>query len=130
MGNYKSVSGQLQNSRQGVILLWRQWKLSSLPSSPLSIYVQSFSTPLTNFIRTLPFSHNPLQIITNQLKENIIQGWLFYVIRSFLQVGFRFHYQLIDFVWISFYFFSFSWSPTVSFFVALYSCVCSCSQIS
>ena len=32
----------------------------------------------------------PLQMITNQLKENIIRWWLLYVIRSFLQVGFRF----------------------------------------
>ena len=35
-----------------------------------------------------------LQMIANQLKGNIILGWLLYVIRSFLQVGFRFQYQL------------------------------------
>ena len=49
-------------------------------------------------------------MITNQLKENIIQGCLLYVIRSFLQVGFRFQYQLINLVWHSIDFFSFSWS--------------------
>ena len=43
----------------------------------------------------------PLQILTNQLKRKIILGWLLYVLRSFLQVGFRFHYQLINLVWLS-----------------------------
>ena len=33
----------------------------------------------------------PLQMITYQLKGNIILGWPLYIIRSFLQVGFRFH---------------------------------------
>ena len=72
----------------------------------------------------------PLQMITIQLKENIIQGWLLYVISSFLQVGFRFQYQLINLLWLSFGFFSFSWSLTICFFVALYSCLCSCPKIS
>ena len=40
-----------------------------------------------------------LQIITNQLKENVIQG-LFHVIRSFHQVGFCSQYQLINLVWL------------------------------
>ena len=72
----------------------------------------------------------PLQMITNQLKENIIQEWLLYVIRSFLQVGFRFQYELINLVWLSFDFFSFSWSLTIWFFMALYSRECSCPNIS
>ena len=38
----------------------------------------------------------PSLMITNQLKEHIIQRGLLYVIRSFLQVGFRFQYQLIN----------------------------------
>ena len=33
---------------------------------------------------------HPLQMITNQFKENMIQGWLLYVVRSFLHVNFRF----------------------------------------
>ena len=53
------------------------------------------------------------------------QGWLSYIIRSFLQVGFRFQYQLINLAWLSIDFFSFSWSLTICFFVASYSCVCS-----
>ena len=69
-------------------------------------------------------------MITNQFKGNIIQRWLSYVIRSFLQVGFRFQYQLINFVWLLFDFFSFSWSFNICFSVALYSCVCSCPKIS
>ena len=39
-----------------------------------------------------------LQMITNQLKENIIQRWLLYVIRLFFQVGFPFQYQLFNLV--------------------------------
>ena len=42
-----------------------------------------------------------LQVITN-LKKDIMQEWLLDVIRSFLQVGFRFQYQLINLVWLSF----------------------------
>ena len=76
-----------------------------------------------------PISNKPpLQMINNQLKENVIQGWLLCVIRPFLQVGFRFQYQLTNLVWLSFDFFLFSWSPTICFFVALYSCVCSCPK--
>ena len=71
-----------------------------------------------------------IHLITNQLKENIIPGWLLYIINSFLQVGFRSQYQLINLVWLSFDFFSFSWSLTICFFVPLYFCVCSCPIIS
>ena len=99
------------------------------PYPHFSIYVQNSSTPLTLDIefQTKPPS---LQMIPNQLRGNIIQEWLLHVIRSFLQVGFRFQYQLIYLVWLSFDFFSFSWSLTIYFFVALYSCVCSCPKIS
>ena len=41
--------------------------------------------PWTSTFKRIP---PPLQMITSQLKEHIIQGWLLYVIRSFLQVGF------------------------------------------
>ena len=70
----------------------------------------------------------PLQMITNQLKENINQGWQLYVTRSFLQAGFRFRYQLINLVWLSFHFSSFSWSLTIWFFVDFYYGVCSCQK--
>ena len=60
----------------------------------------------------------PLQILTNQLKRKIILGWLLYVLRSFLQVGFRFHYQLINLVWLSTDLSSFI---TIYFLVALHS---------
>ena len=49
----------------------------------------------------------------HQLKGKIILGWLLYVIRSFLQVGFHFQYQHIDLVWLSMDFFSFSWSQSL-----------------
>ena len=80
----------------------------------------------SHFKRTSP----PFQMITNQLKKSIIQEWLMYVIRSFLQVGFRFQYQLINLVWLLFDFFSFSWSLTICFFMALYCSVCSYPKIS
>ena len=47
--------------------------------------------PTLELGRKLPL----LQMITNQLKENIIQVLPLYVIRSFLQVGFRLQYQPI-----------------------------------
>ena len=101
-----------------------QWMIHIWPPTPLPIYVQNSSNTLT---LDAQFQVNllPLQMITSQLKENIIQGWLLYVIRSFSQVCFRFQYQFINFVSLSFDFFSFSWSLTICFFVALYSCMCS-----
>ena len=75
-----------------------------LPPLPLWPWTSSFKQSL------LPLS---LQMITNQLeglKENIIQGWLLYVIRSFLQVAFCLQYQLINYLWLSVDFFLFSWS--------------------
>ena len=81
----------------------------SRPSTPLSRYVQDYSTPLTLDVQ---FQTNPLllQIITNQLKENIIQGWLLNIIRSFLQVDLCSQYQLFNLVWLSIDFQPFSWS--------------------
>ena len=58
----------------------------------MSSYVQNCSTLwvwTSNFKPTSPPTLSP-QMINNQLKENIIQGWLLHVIRSFLQVGFVF----------------------------------------
>ena len=76
----------------------------SKPATASSIYVQNSSTPLTLDVQ---FQMSPpLQMRTNQFKESIIQGWLLYVTRSFLQVGFRFQYQLINlallFFWLIF----------------------------
>ena len=87
----------------------------------LPIYVRNSSTPLS---LDAQFPTNPpsfCQVITNQWKENIIQAWLLYVIRSSLQIGFRFQYQLINFIWLSlplpvfpFYFFSlFMWTNKI-----------------
>ena len=90
-----------------MIHIWRLWKLSSFqdPHSLVHLRQKISPPPWSSFKQTLPaFS------IINQLKENIIQGWLLYVIRSFLYVSFRFQYQLINLIWIFFYFFSSSWS--------------------
>ena len=83
--------------------------------TPLSSYVQNSSTALTLDVQfQTNCSPQPLRfpLRTNQLKGNIILGWLLYVIRSFLQVGFRFQYQLINLVWLSIDFFSFSWNQS------------------
>ena len=53
-----------------------------------------------------------------------------YIIKSFLQVVFRFQYQFINLVWLSFDFFSFSLTLTIYFFVALYPYVCSYPKMS
>ena len=89
------------------------------PQSSLSIYVQHSPTPLNLGVQfqTTKQPSPLLQMITRQLKENIIQGWLLYVIRSFFQVGFRFQYQLINLVW------PFGWCLTTCFCVASYSVV-------
>ena len=80
----------------------------------LSCYVQNSSTPLTMDAQlqtnSRPPPSLPLQMATSQLKGNIIQVLLLYVIRSFLQFGFCFQYQLINLVWLSIDFFPFSWS--------------------
>ena len=65
----------------------------SIPYTPLVHLCPKFSHPL-DLWRPILNGLPPLQMMTNQLKENIIQGWLSYVIRSFLQVVFRFQYQL------------------------------------
>ena len=56
----------------------------------------------------LPPSPNDNQSIKR--KHN--PRWLLYVIRSFLQVVFCFQYQLINLVWLSIDFFSFSWNQS------------------
>ena len=61
------------------------FQFSRHPTS-LSIYLQNFFTPLPLDVQLQMIP--PLQMIINQLKENIIQGWLLYVIRSFLQLAF------------------------------------------
>ena len=109
---------------QWMIHIWRPRKLSNF-QDPNSL---AHLRPKLNLLQVSKPQVNllPLQMITSQLKENIIQGWVLYVIRSFFQVCFRFQNQFINFVSPSFDFFSFSWSLTICFFVALYSCVCSC----
>ena len=87
--------------------MWRPWKLSIFqdPRLPLSSYILNSSNPLTLDIQFQ--TKSPLSPNDNH-SGNIILGWLLYVIRYFLQVGFRFQYQLISFVWLSIDFFSLS----------------------
>ena len=60
------------------------------------------------------------QMITNQVKENIIQGWLLFVLRSFFLAGFCFQYQLINFDWLYF--------DSISDFWWLYTLLCIVAQ--
>ena len=69
--------------------------------------------------RSILNDYPSLQLITNQLKENIIQGLLLHVIWPFLQVGSRFQYLLINLVWLSIDFFSFNQSRPQSNFKKL-----------
>ena len=67
--------------------------------------------------------------------EVILKGWYTDDVHENCQVFKTLHppyfqYQLIYFVWLSSDFFWFSWSLTIYFFVALYSFVCSCPEIS
>ena len=104
----------------GMIHVRRPWKLSHFqdPQPPLSIYVQNFPPRVLE----RPISNKPSSGNDNQ-SIKIIQGWLLFIIRPFLQVCFRFQYQLIYLVWLSLDFFSFSWNLTICFFMALYYCV-------
>ena len=91
-----------------------------------SIKIAQFSRPPTPLVQLRPKLFHDLDLgrpILNeppspsandyhQLKGNIILGWLLYVIRCFFQVEFRFQYQLINLVWLSVDFFSFSWSQS------------------
>ena len=63
-------------------------------------------------------------MITNQLKENIIQGWLLYVIRSFLQVAFVFSFNSLILSSFPLPFFHLA-ETSLCFLVPLYSYVCS-----
>ena len=100
-----------------MIHIRRPWKWSNFqdPPHPLSIYVQIFSTLLTLDVQFQMNLLPPLQMKANRLKENIIQEWLLHIITSFLQIGFRSQYQLINLVCFSFDFFLFSWSLTICF---------------
>ena len=128
-GYVKTISKQ-EVTLIGMIHIWRPWKLSSFkdPSPPFFINVQNSTILLT---LDFQFQTNPLSPNDNQsIKRKHNPGWLLYVISSFLQVGYRFQCQLINLLWLFFNFFSFSWSLTIRFFVALYSCVCDCPKIS
>ena len=60
------------------------------PYPSLSIYVKNSSTTLT---LDAQFQTNPPPLFPNDkqsIKKSMIQRWLFYVTRSFLQVGIRF----------------------------------------
>ena len=74
----------------------------SRPPTLLFIYVQNSSSPLIVEVQFQTNPSSPLQVVTNQLKANIIQEWPLYVTSSFPQVGFRFQCQFINLVWLSF----------------------------
>ena len=57
------------------------------PPCPSTSKIRPPPWPWTSNFKRTPL---PLQMITSQLKEKRIQWWILSVIRSFLQVGFRF----------------------------------------
>ena len=77
----------------------------------LSSYVQNNSTTLTldvQFQTNTPTFPNDNYSIKK--KHN---SWMTIICWSFLRVCFRFRYELINLVWLSIDFFSFSWSQTL-----------------
>ena len=75
-----------------MIHIWRPWKLSSFQEPHLP-YPSTSKTlpspwPWTSSFKQTPI---PLQMITNQLEEHIIQGWLLYVVRSWFPFFTSFH---------------------------------------
>ena len=70
--------GLIPQCTLGMIHIWCPWKLSNFQDPPptLSIYVQDSSTLLTSDIQ-FQMTRPPLQMIRNELKENVIQGWLY-----------------------------------------------------
>ena len=76
----KRRSGIFIVTKGWLIYIWRPWKLSNFQDSPpLLVHRPYSSTPLTLDVQfqTNPLLTPSLQMIANQLKENIIQGWLF-----------------------------------------------------
>ena len=118
-----------------MIHIWCPWKLSNFQEPPppcpsLSKILQS-PWPWMLDIQFIANLIHSLQMIICQLKENIIHRWILSkCYQVLLHVGFHFQYQLINLIWLSFDFFSFSWSLTICYFVALYSCVSSCQLCS
>ena len=89
----------------------RPRKGSNFQDSPLhlSSYVQHSSTPLildAQFQTNPSPSPNDNQSVKRRYNSRITTIW------SFIKVGFRFQYQLINLVWLSIGFFPFSWSQT------------------
>ena len=80
------------------------------PPCPATSKIPSPPWPWTSNFKQTPLPIILLQVITNQLKENIIHGWLLHVVRSFLQVGFCSQYQLFNLAWLLIGFYPFSWS--------------------
>ena len=115
----------------GMIHIWHPWELSIFqdPHLPCPAMSKILSPPwpwTSNFKQTL--SPYPLQMITNQLKENIIQGWLFMLSGTPFMSAFVFSINslvLSGFPLISFHLVEASLFP---FFVALHSCVCCCPR--
>ena len=85
---------------------------SRLPTPLVYVRPKIFHSP--NFVRLI--SNKPPSSNDNQSIKR----------KHIIQVGFDFQYKLINIIWISFDFFLLS--LTTCFFVAWYSCVCSCPK--
>ena len=84
---------------------------------------------VSNFKQTSPRPFYPNDNKSIKRKHNPRMTILCYQVppsARFRFASFRFQYQLINLVWLSFDFFLFSWSLTICLFVTLYSFLCSC----
>ena len=94
-----------------------------------SMKIAQFLRPSTHFVHLRPKFFNSFDLErpissdflpspndNQSIKRKHNPRMTIYVIRYSLHVGFRLQYQLVSLIWLSFDFFSFSWSLTISFF--------------
>ena len=106
------------------------WYLKDSPPL-LSIYLQNSSTPLTLDVQFQPTPPSPpLQMITNQLKENITQGWLCMLSGPSSRSAFVFNINSLILSGFPLTYFHLAEAGLCTFFVALCSCVCRCPKVS
>ena len=114
----------------GTIHIRRPWKLCNFqdPQPPLFIHVQNSLPPTLDLGRPIS-NESSLQMISNQLKENIIQGWLYMLSCQSFRSAFVFSINSLILPGLPLISFHLA-EPSLSAFWWLYTSVCSCPKIS
>ena len=122
---WSSIQKIRNSTLEGMIHIRRPCKFSNFqdPSSPISIYVQCSSTPLTLdvYFKRTPSSNDNQSI---KRKENPRMTIICYQVFPSDRLTFWVS-TCLDFLWLFFI-----WNFTICFLVALYSNACSCRKIS